>query len=242
MAILITRPIEQAEILAAKINGLLNLKTVIFPAITIIKINHPFTDPTVINTIDLAIFTSPAAIQHFSEPLPSHIPIFTVGKDSAEYAQQKFTSSPIIYPRNHIYNSESLLNLPELQSDQIQHKKILILQGQKNNAAIADTLRSRGSIVINAIIYTQTLPVITTRPDLSKINLIICTSQLSLFNLILLFKQHKLALLHKQLLVSSEKLAQAAQELGFAHPCLIAKNASDEGLLDFLRVWRQKAN
>lgn len=226
--ILITRPLEQAQILADKLKAL-NFNPVIFPAIEIkpIKFELPNLDK-----INILIFVSPAAIQSFSQQIkhiPAPIQIFTMGEDSANTIKNLHLNWPqAIYPKNH-FNRESLLNLPELQI--ITDKNILIITGKTSSPELADTLTSRGAHINQLVTYESLLPHPKNIPPLQSIDLIIATSQTGLRNLLALFGPE---LRTKPLLVSSPKLVKLAEELGFVHPPLLAKNAGDNALIQAL--------
>jgi uroporphyrinogen-III synthase len=235
--IMLTRPQGQSQLLAQKLQ-LLKIKSLIFPTIEIVDAADVTTLKNL--TADLTqyqfiIFISPAAIQkmaNYLNKIPDHIQTLVIGKDSATLIES-YGWGRAIYPEA-TYNREALLALPHLQN--IQNQKILLCQGENSDVTLAETLRARGANVYIANAYQRRLPSPIFLPDLTTINIIQCTSSQSMQNLIKLFDN---AVLQKRLLVSSEKLSQLAETLGFTLPSLLAKNASDEAILHTLSQWSE---
>jgi len=240
-SLLITRPIETAPLLAKEIENLsLNFKPIIFPAIQINETTDKQNTPLIFEQLSkhyyqLIIFISPLAVEIFAKHAQQHhfslspqILLFCVGKDSASAIRQKLSAKAVFPEKN--YNSEALLNLKELQ--EVAGKKILICQGKGGNPNIHQTLIQRGAAVDPFILYERTLPKPELLPDLTDIDLIICTSQESLVNLMKLFKE---PIKNKLFLFSSEKLKALGEQLGLKYPPILVKHAGNEAILEALR-------
>jgi uroporphyrinogen-III synthase len=231
--IMLTRPHGQSDELANKLEAA-GIKTVIFPTIAII--DPPTTDslkklPAHLSSVDIIIFISPAAVhkmKNYCDAMPKNCQLLTIGKDTARLVRNSGWGDAI-YPEEN-FNRDALLALPLLQS--IAHKSILICQGNETNTYLAEALRSRGANVSIAILYQRALPAYRQIPDLRQIDIIQCTSSESMKNLVTLLGKE---VLHKKLLLSSERLSDLAKLLGFSQQPLLAKNASDEAILQTLQ-------
>jgi uroporphyrinogen-III synthase len=229
ISILITRPLFSAHRLAEKIKAeTKHIQPVIFPVIEIIDADLPL-DLSCISCIDMIIFISPIAVEKsgFSlSKLRDDIKIFAIGKGTAEKIQQHDWRGEVIFPQAK-FNSEALLDLNELK--EIKNKKILICKGEGGNTLLSETLRARGANVRKINVYKRILPKPAALPDLNMIDLILCTSQESMNNLICLLGE---SVKQKRLLVSSEKLKTLAKTLGFKLTPLLAENAGDTALIN----------
>lgn len=227
--VLITRPLDQAKVLAEKLTQL-NYTPIIFPAIEINPVNF---DSTVdLNRFEDIIFVSPAAILNFHslvKKLPKHLRIFTMGEDSAKIIGD-LGWSKAIHPKM-TFNRESLLKLPELAH--ISQKSVLIIEGKNGTPELKMTLELRGAKVSSLIVYERTLPHPKKLPELDTIDIVICTSQEGLKNLVTLFGP---AIKHKPLLLSSQKLIALAKTLDFTGRIFLAENAGDSALIKALPI------
>jgi uroporphyrinogen-III synthase len=227
--ILITRPLDQAALLAHKIKSL-GLKPVIFPAIEIKEIK--FNSHIDFNKFNIIVFISPSAILNFYAQikiLPKHLTIFTMGEDSAKMIEE-LGWPQAIYPRSH-FNRDSLLQLPELQD--IAQKSILIITGKNRTPELETVLISRGANITPLVVYERQLPQPKNYPDLDEIDIVISTSQESLKNLVTLLGP---TLKNKTLLVSSPKLVDLAKILGFSEKPILAQNAGDSAIIQALPI------
>jgi uroporphyrinogen-III synthase len=241
ISVLITRPIETALTLAKEIEKhSARFKPIIFPAIEIKdSIDRQKTQSVFhqlsFNDYDLIIFISPTAVEKFAKlaktyhyNFPFNIPHFCVGKDTASVIEKKlFTQA--IFPEEK-YNSEALLKLNALQ--EVAGKKILICQGKGGNPLIQESLSQRGADITPLVLYERTAPKPAKLPDLNSIDLIICTSQESLRNLMSLFQE---PLKNKLFLFSSEKLKAQGIQLGLKYPPILVKHAGNEAILEALK-------
>lgn len=227
--VLITRPYDQAVILAHKIQSL-GLKPILFPAIEINAIK--FDSSIDLNKFNMIIFISPAAILNFHaqiKVLPAHLTVFTIGEDSAKIIEERAWPKAI-YPHPES-SREYLLKLPELES--IQDQAVLIIEGKDGHPELKTVLESRGARVSNLAVYERILPTPKVLPNLDEIELVISTSQESLKNLVILFGP---AIKTKKLLVSSQKLIDLAKSLGFSEKPILAQNAGDSAIIQALPI------
>ncbi len=147
----------------------------------------------------------------------------------------------VIYPKSD-WSSNGLLALPEMQA--ISGQRIAIFCGADGHELLAQTLRQRGAMVENLILYRRGLPKV---PDLNhhlellkakKIDIIVCTSATSLHHLLELVGKEQHALLQSlSLVVVSERLVALAEQLNFKH-VFLADNASHAGIIDALETIR----
>ncbi|HEV2613980.1 MAG TPA: uroporphyrinogen-III synthase [Gammaproteobacteria bacterium] len=227
--VLITRPCDQAKLLAEKLKQL-NLQPIMFPAIEIKPVN--FNAQIDLNKFHSLIFVSPAAIINFHShirKIPSHLRIFTMGEDSAKVIEQ-LGWPKAIYPLSH-FSRENLLKLPELQ--QLSHQAVLIIEGKNGNPELKTILESRGATVSSLIVYERTLPQPKKLPELDTIDIAICTSQEGLKNLVALLGSD---IKTKPLLLSSQKLVALAKTLDFTGRIFLAENAGDNALIKALPI------
>jgi uroporphyrinogen-III synthase len=225
--VLITRPKDQAEILANKLRHL-GFTPLIFPAVEIKSVN--FDSKINLATFNKIIFVSPSAILNFHsqiKTLPAQVKIFTMGEDSARLVEELGWPTPF-YPIKS-FNRESLLHMSELQN--ITKESLLIITGKNRSPELETVLNSRGADITTLEVYERTLPHPKNLPHLNEIDLIICTSQESLKNLVTLLGP---TLKTKTLLVSSQKLVDLAKILGFEEKPLLAQNAGDSAIIQAL--------
>lgn len=241
LTVLVTRPKPQGEILCEKIRAA-GGQAIYFPTIEIkppkdpIKLKHQITN---IDQYDWLIFISPQAVYNSAEmihalwpTLPAELSIAAVGLGTATVLQS--VKLPVtIYPSG--WSSEGLLRLPIFQ--QVENKRIAIMQGEGGRELLADTLIARGADVTHFIAYQRCKP---TNVDMGeyidllrtqKINVIVLTSAEGLYNLISLTGEaNKFLLQSVPVIVISERLAALASELQFSK-ILRAENASHEAIL-----------
>jgi len=237
--VLITRPAQQGQILGEKI-ATLGGRFILLPTIEIAEASDQKLLQAQIQQLDkqdIAIFISPNAVQK-TAPLiqqwPLKVKVGAVGSSTAETLHA--CHLPVDFYPTEKLSSEGLLALPALQ--QVSGKKIMLFQGEGGRELLATTLRQRGAEVTEVIAYRRILPAIAKLPS-EEVDIVICTSQTSLENLLTLVGER---LLNKPLLVSSQRLAEIASILGFIKPPLIADNATDEALIKALMTWWEKEN
>ncbi len=134
------------------------------------------------------------------------------------------------------YGSEGLLTLESLKN--VEDKKIAIFKGEGGRRLLAETLIERKAHVIEVDTYRRERPKVHHEKIDSMIQAgaeaLICTSPMSLENLVSCFETRARAWLFKQnLFVISSKMEHIAQKLGF-QSIVTAKNATDDAVLEAL--------
>ncbi|MES2998641.1 MAG: uroporphyrinogen-III synthase [Pseudomonadota bacterium] len=247
LKILITRPAQQAKNLAAAILAY-GGETISFPTLEIIAITKEnFLKQTKkIGFYDFVIFLSPNAVLKTANYIykiypdwPTQTKIMAIGSGTANALKQE--GLPVDYYPKKNFSSEGLLELPSLQNP--KQKKILILQGEKGRGYLDKELEKKGAHVTTVNTYKRLCPHITKKciPNPNTVNIIICTSNTGLKNLITLLQPYWHAtLLDKQLLLISPRIADYAKKLGFVKPPLISDNASNAAILQTLSAYAKE--
>lgn len=235
--VLVTRPVHQADPLCDLINAA-GGHALPYPALAILPPSDRHSIQSIINQLEhyqLAIFISPNAVEMGLEQmlkrgvLPPTLKLATVGKGSARRLKALLGREPDLCP-NDRYNSEALLDLPELQ--QLDTQKILIVRGVGGRELLAETLRQRGASVTYLEVYRRARPE-PAPPWPDAIDIITITSSEGLQNLFdMVPTEQQQQLLDTPLVVVSKRSADLARKLGFRQAVTIATNASNEALLD----------
>lgn len=247
LCVLITKPKEQALNLISCIEKL-GGTAISLPMINIENISDEKTVRTIIKNIvefDIAIFVSPTAVDktlpilfEYRKDWPAQVKIAAIGSSTAKkLAEQNF---PIDIVPSEKFSSEALLEQPALKN--CSGERIVIFQGNDGRELLSTTLQARGANITQAIIYQRVAPHFTDENYVSKtifeqnkINVIICTSNMSLQNLYHLTNPtYRLKLQSMPLLVGSIRQVDLAKTLGFHGRVIVAKNATDDALIDEL--------
>jgi uroporphyrinogen-III synthase len=183
---------------------------------------------------EIVIFISPSAVVYggpfFQE---TSAVIIAVGSGTkAELENLGFEN--ILIPEK--FSSEGLLAMPELQN--IESKKVTVVKGEGGRELLTDELQARGAQLNLLDVYRRELPVTQLSPrQLQQVDVIIATSVQCLENLKeLVVPGSQQALLQKALLVSSDRIAKRARQLGFTAEVQLAENASNRALLARLKT------
>ena len=239
--IAITRPREQAAQLVsgiAKLGG----NCIQFPLLEI----TPLADDQPLRAVlarlsefHLAIFISPNAVRYGMEAirsaggLPGSLQIATVGLSSAN-ALHDYGVKKVIAPQQR-FDSEALLELPELQA--VKNKHIVIFRGDSGRALLGDTLKLRGAHVEYATCYHRSKPqhdvsaLLAAKPDALSVS-----SSEALHNLWqMLGPADREQLTALPLFVSHGRIAAEAHNLGWQN--IITAAGADAGLLSGLVTW-----
>lgn len=242
MTLLVTRPAQQSEKLRLQLSNL-GAKVLLLPTIVISDIQ----DKTLLSEQllqlrdqDIAIFISPNAVFKASSLIkksystwPPKVKIAAIGASTASALREQGLTVDF-FPLES-FNSEGLLSLSALQA--VATKKVLIFCGEGGRQLLAETLRQRGAVVTQAIVYKREMPSDPNELALfeQKIDIVICTSNTGLQNLIEMVGQaNRARLQNMSLLVVSERMASMAKTLGFVKPPLIADNATDSAIIKYL--------
>lgn len=244
LRVLVMRPKPQGAILCEKIQAA-GGNPVYLPTIEIAPPDDSGAFLEHIKTLDeyeWLIFISPQAVMQSAAIIHAHWPHFlekikiaAVGLGTATALRD--AKLPVsIFPSEE-WNSEGILDLAEFK--QISGKKIAIICGQGGRELLADTLVARGALVTLLIAYQRKLPEININEythlfHTAAIDIIVCTSNESLQNLLTLAGEKSLADLQViPILVASGRIAANAKALGFDR-IILAKNASNDCILDAL--------
>lgn len=162
--VVVTRPRAQADVLAGMIAAQ-GGRPVIFPVLEI----SPADDLAPLRAFagqlsdyTLAIFVSPNAVDFSLPQLLAHGPwpgtlqAAAVGPSSIAALAAHGVASGIA-PRE-CFDSEALLELPELQAARVAGRKVAILRGNGGRELLAETLRARGATVDCITCYHRSPP------------------------------------------------------------------------------------
>jgi uroporphyrinogen-III synthase len=170
--------------------------------------------------------------------IPAGLSIMAIGAGTAEQLKQ-YGVTDVCFAKGSA-NSEAFLELDGLQADAVEGKRIIIFRGQGGREVLADGLRKRGAQVRYAEVYRRVQPRydediihnlwIDTPPDV-----IVVTSNEGLQNLfnITAADDHK-QLLRTPLVSIGKRMSDLASQLGFGRLPVVARETSDQGLLESL--------
>lgn len=242
VSVLVTRPAAQAQELIQKIIQF-GGNPILFPTLDIADIKNK----TLVNQqihhlaqFDLAIFVSVNAVQKTANLLadakmdwPKTLQTIAVGEATAAAIKQLDWPSALV-PEGK-FDSESVLALPVLKT--VHAKKIILFCGEGGRTLLADTLMQRGAEVEVAIVYHRVKPKVIFERSVD-IDLVICTSNQGLQNLVAMVKPEDQSwLLQQQLIVLSQRMVALAKELHFINPPFVAVNATDDAIMQTLINW-----
>ncbi|WP_069472375.1 uroporphyrinogen-III synthase [Candidatus Marithrix sp. Canyon 246] len=222
--VLVTRPIHQSENLSKLIREQAG-NPILFPVIEIKPLQTRLDYN--INEFDLAIFISANAVKY---SIPLDIECFAVGKATANCLKTaKFPAPP--------FNSEALLEMPEMQKSAISGKKIAVFRGEGGRELLAKTLRQRGASVTYMNVYKRVQPPVPAWIHNIKIDIIIITSSEGLQNFMNMLNGQAW-IRNTPMVLISKRIQVVAENLGVIAPIFVAPNASDEGLLAAILNYR----
>ena len=243
--ILITRPNEQADYLSGLITNHGGI-SVRFPTVEIQpldKTNELMKCFDEISNYDFIIFISrnaaKIAIEKFFRniDLIRNIQLVAIGPSTAKILSDNNLEN-IIFPHNNV-DSEGLLSLEEMQSNNIFDKKVLIIRGVGGRELLAENLNKRGGTVNCIEIYERKLPAYgkheikeawhDNNPDA-----VVVTSNEVVNNLVLLLENDTKKLFSTPLITMSERIADYAKHKGFISKISVVREKSDDGILDSL--------
>jgi uroporphyrinogen-III synthase len=244
IGVLVTRPVEQAVRLMARLQEL-GASPFLFPALAIL----PAAQPSVLHTVlaradqyDLHLFVSPTAVQFGFAAMPpagvktlcAAATVAAVGKGTAA-ALRAAGCQNVIAPDTGA-DSEHLLALPEFA--QLTGQRVLIFRGEGGRELIADTLRARGAEVDYAECYRRACPQADPTPlrlalAQQRIQAITAFSSETLDNLLaLLAPDGQCDARVLPVFVPHARIAQHARSLNFTQ--VIATGPGEDGLLNGL--------
>ncbi|UZE96451.1 uroporphyrinogen-III synthase [Alkalimarinus alittae] len=229
--VLIARPHDQGKALTSQLKQL-GAEVIQFPTIAVES--SPSSQPLKNCFLNLDQYSHVIAISvhavryglewinQYWPQLPLNIQWYGVGEKTAQAL--KDADIPAIASETG-YDSESLLNLPELT--ELAHQKILILRGEGGRELLKQQFEQQGAKVDYANLYQRSCPtysvseinnaLITFSPDI-----LITLSGETLHNLIKISQNKDIAIeqrnriMDKYVLVPSQRVADQARSLGFS--------------------------
>ncbi|MBK9625665.1 MAG: uroporphyrinogen-III synthase [Rhodocyclaceae bacterium] len=243
--IVVTRPLAQAAHLLQALleRGAVPVK---FPVLAI----HDLQDSSAIvdaairlDGFDLVIFVSPNAVEKALDVIlkqrqwPSNLLVATMGR-SSEQALAARGITRVIAPSLR-FDSEALLDLPELQS--IKGQRILICRGDGGRELLGTTLKERGALVEFLTCYQRVQPSLDAAPLLSlwqegKFDAVTLTSSEGLRNFCAMIGRLGMAWLkHTPTFVTHTRIAEFARDEGLES--VVLTEPGDDGLLVGLEAY-----
>jgi len=198
-----------------------------------------------LENFNTAIFTSANAVEGLfklappSFSWPQNIQVAAIGKRTASVLNAHAISVDIVPDQG--FNSEALLQSDAMNT--VADKKIMIFKGEGGRTLLSKTLNQRGAYIESIDLYQRKrlnkgFRNIQQTGKSGSIDLFVVTSNEGLQSLFEMATENERAwLLTTPLVVISERTAQLAKTLGFSHHSMVAKEASDEGLLNSLEQW-----
>ncbi|MBI2306852.1 MAG: uroporphyrinogen-III synthase [Rhodocyclales bacterium] len=242
--IVVTRPRAQADALAAAIRAA-GGEPFIFPLLEI----GPAPDPAPLadavarlGDYVLAVFISPNAVDYSLPAILAHGP-WPAGLTSAAVGQGTVRALAALGVGGTVapserFDSEELLELPELQADRVAGRRVAIFRGDGGRELLADTLRERGASVDCIPCYTRSAPADGAGPLLARwqhggIDAFTVSSSEGLRHLVdMLDADGRRRLAATPLFVPHARIAESAAALGLG--CVVLTGAADAGIIDGL--------
>jgi uroporphyrinogen-III synthase len=233
-AILVTRPVHQADALAHAISAA-GGEAVLFPALAIEAVPVAQLGPMIAaaRAADAAVFVSPNAAR-FGLAALGAVPaarVFAVGPGTARALADAGVANAVVPDGQ---DSEALLALPELAD--VAGWRVVIVRGVGGRPLIADTLAARGARIDYLECYRRVRPQADATALLARwraggIDAVTVASAETLANLAALLGEAGAPLLvNTPLFAPHEKIAEAARRFGVARA--IATAGGDAGLVD----------
>ena len=237
--ILVTRPEGSADYLLQSITDA-GGKALHYPVIRIDDIDNEEPLNNLISRLtsfDIAIFISPTAVKKTLcriHSLPASLKLAAIGKSTASILNLSGYSN-VIVPAE--FNTESLLEHPAFQVEQITGKSIVIFRGVGGRELLGDTLCQRGANVVYAETYQRkqnNLASLTTG-QLSSIDALTISSNEVLQSLFDLTDDSLKALLTSiPVIVPGDRSYKLASDLGF-ETIIKSQNATDAACIQALK-------
>ena len=249
--IVITRPLAQAAPLAEAV-AVAGGRPLIFPLLEISPASdaQPLIDAVArLADYALAIFISPNAVDYAlpailaRAPWPAGLIPAAVGQGTVK-ALAAHGVRGCIAPRER-FDSETLLSLPGLATEQVTGKRVAIFRGDGGRELLAETLRERGAEVDCIACYRRAGPSAGAAPLLAawragRLDALTVSSSEGLRYLLDLLDAEGRAFLQKTpVFVPHARIAENARALGLSKIFLTA--AADAGILAGLAAYNWSA-
>lgn len=245
-AIVITRPVDQAKLLSAKIVAA-GGQPIYFPLIEIVGINDltAFQQTiTPIHQFDWVIFISSNAVQFgmphlLQQGIPPSLKFAAIGPVTASQLH-RYGVTEVVTPVGR-FDSESLLALPMFQA--MPGQRILIVRGVGGRELLADTLKQRGATVCFGECYRRINPQVSAQPlaevyAQNPLTSMVVTSSEALHSLLALAAGAPW-LRQTLLCVNHARIAEQAAQAGLT--AVVAHAPGDDAMLQLLIEQRSPA-
>jgi uroporphyrinogen-III synthase len=248
--IVVTRPLAQS----AKLAGLIAAQggvPVVFPLLDIAPADDQAPLRAAIEALEqyaLAVFISPNAVDYSvpailaSRKWPAGLQAAAIGQSSV-VRLASYGVAPTIAPRER-FDSEALLELPELQSERVSGQRVVIFRGNGGRPFLADTLRERGAHVDYVTCYHRLAPTdaspLVALWERNQLDALTVSSSEGLRNLVdLLDAPGRERLRNTPVFVPHERIAEIAETFGLRRVTLTGP--ADAGIIDGLCAynWQQ---
>jgi len=249
--IVVTRPQAQAAPLAEAIVAA-GGKPLIFPLLEISPANDPQALAEAAARLadySLAVFISPNAADYALPAILAHgswpaslIPA-AVGQGTVKALAER--GIPGCVAPTERFDSEALLELPELAAERVQGKRVAIFRGDGGRELLADTLRERGATVDCITCYRRSGPSAGVAPLIAawragQLDALTVSSSEGLRYLVDLLDAEGRAFLQKTpLFVPHARIAENARALGLSN--ILLTEAADAGILAALVAYNWPA-
>lgn len=250
-SIVVTRPLAQAAPLAEGIAAA-GGKPLIFPLLEISPAHdpRPLTEAaTRLADYALAVFISPNAVDHALPVLlacgawPEQLMPVAIGQGTVKTLAAHGIRG-CVAPRER-FDSEALLELPELAVDKVQGKRVAIFRGDGGRELLAETLRERGATVDCITCYRRSGPTMGAAPLIAawqngQLDALTVSSSEGLRYLHDLLDSEGRAFLQKTpIFVPHGRIAESARALGLSK--ILLTEAADAGILAGLVAYNWSA-
>ncbi|HZX32103.1 MAG TPA: uroporphyrinogen-III synthase [Rhodocyclaceae bacterium] len=239
--VVVTRPRAQCQALAAAISDA-GGEALVFPLLEISPADDPAPlDRALERLADyaLAVFISPNAVEYSVPRLlakgawPAGLIPAAVGQGTVK-ALAAHSIAGCVAPTER-FDSEALLELPELQADRVAGRRVAIFRGDGGRELLADTLRARGATVDCIPCYCRSAPAEGAGPLMDawragRLDAIAVSSSEALRYLVdMLDAEGRRFLDGTPVFVPHERIAANARELGLRQVVLTAP--ADAGII-----------
>ncbi len=235
VSVLVTRPAGQTKRLAGEIERA-GGRAILFPVIEIADVEDDAKLKSILERLgeyDLAIFVSPNAVEWAMKrmkALPPVLKFAAVGKATLA-ALEACGAHNVLIPEGR-YDSEGLLELPELQS--VRGMRIVIFRGVGGREHLGDELKSRGASVDYAECYRRLKPESRAVLHEDEVQAVIATSGEIVTNLCEVTR-NAAWIRKKPMFVTHERIGKIAKDSGFGQ--VVVTDGGDEGLVLGLIKW-----
>ncbi|SFW28043.1 uroporphyrinogen-III synthase [Nitrosovibrio sp. Nv17] len=240
IGILVTRPVRQAEDLAAAIRSV-GGKPFLLPVLEILAVEDtPLLSSLIgrVEEFDIAIFVSPNAVAGARRLMgkkwpPSRPGFVAVGQGTARALREAGIHDPVVPAAG--FDSEALLDLPLLQA--VRGRRVIVFRGNGGRELLGTALRARGALLEYAECYRRARPASDANSPLhgsarEEIGAIVVTSSEGLRNLCDMAGSDKAWLMRIPLFVPHARIVHTARQLGFER--IVPTSMGDAGLLQGL--------